>query len=110
MKTTDIPRVFTLARVERLGRANSLARRLKAMGYRIVCETPLPVDGSAPSISVDLGICGVQPLYAIGNGSLRDMRAGVERALIDGVWVSWPVVEVSRTSSVYHNVPKGVAA
>ncbi|PVY62286.1 hypothetical protein C7440_1779 [Pusillimonas noertemannii] len=110
MKTTDIPRVFTLARVERLGRANSLARRLKAIGYRIVCETPLPVNGSAPSISVDLGTCGVQPLYALGNGSLRDARAGVERVLIDGVWVSWPTVDVSRARSVCGNGLEEVAA
>lgn len=48
------PRIFTLDLVARLAAVNSAARRLRALGFRVIDEDASPDDAGKPILQIDL--------------------------------------------------------
>lgn len=90
-----LPSIYTPARIERMGRANSVARKLRALGYRIVAEDPIPDDDGSPIIQLDVGTLPQRSLIHLGDCLVTDTKNGVQRTVIDGVRVFWQMGRVS---------------
>ena len=90
-----LPSVYTPARIERLGRANDVARKLRSLGYRIVEEDPFPDDDGVAILQVDIGRIGARPLHHLGGCGMRNTVTGFESTTIDGVRVVWQIPEAS---------------
>lgn len=85
------PRVFTLDLVGRLAEANTVARKLRAMGLRVVDEDAAPHDGGKPVLLVDMNghplnylrsFCEVSTVHAV-DGRMTGLMDGV-RILVQG--------------------------
>lgn len=89
-----LPTVYTPARIERIGRANEVARQLRTLGYRVIAEDPFPDDDGPSIVQIDLAGVGARPLQHLSGGALLDTRTGVVRTTIRGVRVVWLTGEV----------------
>lgn len=90
-----LPSIYTPARIERMGRANDVARRLRGLGYRIIAEDPIPDDDGPAILQIDLGTAGTRPLQHLGRCAVRNTTTGIESTTIDGVRVMWRIPEAS---------------
>lgn len=90
-----LPSVYTPAVIERMGRANEVARRLRGLGYRILAEDPIPDDGGPAILQIDTGTIGTRPLQHLGGCAMRNTATGIESTTVDGVRVIWRIAEAS---------------
>ena len=80
------PRIFTLDLVGRLGIVNAAARRLRALGLRIVDEDAAPNDGSLPIIAINLNGVALEDLRNLCDVSTLHMQ-GDRPAQLTGVFL-----------------------
>lgn len=83
------PTILTPPVLERIAASNAVARKVRALGYRIVDEDVSPDDGGTPILQVDLRGMPTRPLVLLSVCGVRNAAAGYERVTIDGVRVVW---------------------
>lgn len=84
-----MPTILTGELLQRIATMNNTARKLRALGYRIVDEDASPNDGGSPIIQVNLRGLTNRPLQHLASCAVVNTAAGFERVTIDGVRVFW---------------------
>ncbi|MAL01358.1 MAG: hypothetical protein CL536_04325 [Alcaligenaceae bacterium] len=84
-----MPTILTGELLQRMSVMNHTARKLRALGFRIIDEDVSPDDGGSPIIQLDLRGLTSRPLQHLAACAVVNTEAGYERVTIEGVRVFW---------------------